>query len=257
MVRILCYHSVNPERWDATLQRLILTPDQLDAQLRTFRKAGYHFVEGQDAIKYLRGEKSLRSRAILLTFDDGYADFLEHALPVLQHHDAPSVLFVVSRLLGGRNEWDVQRGATPGRLLSLEELHRLREAGVAIGAHTRTHPSLPHIPPSEVRGETIGSLEDLEEFGLEPLRVFAYPYGRMTPEVRNLLSEHDILGLSLRPGLGRPNHDLTAIPRTLILSDRSLTQIHIDVLTMNRRPLWWRTARAGLKRAKAVVAGSR
>jgi peptidoglycan/xylan/chitin deacetylase (PgdA/CDA1 family) len=68
-------------------------------------------------------------------------------------------------------------------VLGWESLRKLANEGVAVAAHTQTHPIMNHIPPSVMQNEALGSLYDLHrEIGVTP-PVFAYPSGFYNPDV--------------------------------------------------------------------------
>jgi peptidoglycan/xylan/chitin deacetylase (PgdA/CDA1 family) len=122
----------------------------------------------------------LPRRSVAITIDDGYADNLEIAHPILRRHGFSATLFLISGKLGGRSDWSKEGGATDDRpLLSEEQALRLRSEGHAIGAHTRTHRPLPTLAEEEARAEVGGSRADLESVLGTPVPTFAYPYGEL------------------------------------------------------------------------------
>jgi peptidoglycan/xylan/chitin deacetylase (PgdA/CDA1 family) len=78
-----------------------------------------------------------------------------------------------------------------GHVLGWDELRELDREGVALAAHTRTHPALTRLPPDEARAEIRGSRDDLErETGRAP-QVFAYPYGDHDDAVAGLVRDEN------------------------------------------------------------------
>jgi peptidoglycan/xylan/chitin deacetylase (PgdA/CDA1 family) len=75
-------------------------------QCLTFFKRHYTVVSLHDLLAALRGVRPLPPHSLLLTFDDGYADNLDYALPVLRRYGLPAVVFVVSDAIGQkRRPW--------------------------------------------------------------------------------------------------------------------------------------------------------
>src|SRR3990172_5351239 len=70
--------------------------------------------------------------AVAVTFDDGYRDLLEHALPVLKEYRIPATVFVVTDGVGKTDAWNEVPGVPPEPLLGWNDLQRLRDEGVAI-----------------------------------------------------------------------------------------------------------------------------
>lgn len=132
---IFMLHHVRPARHDGFAPNALLevTPGFLDRVLTLTRAAGYDLVPLGDVPDRL-GRQGGRPFAAI-TFDDGYRDNVEHALPVLKRHGAPWTLFVTSDFADGR-----------GRLwwLELEEAIRaldsvtIAEPGLSVSLPTRS-----------------------------------------------------------------------------------------------------------------------
>lgn len=129
--------------------------------------------------------------SIALTFDDGFRNFAEHALPVLQQYNFPATLFIVSEYCGKKNDWPEPPGARVPSLplLSWEELQALPQS-ISIGAHTATHRNLGRAPEQECSRELLQGREQAEQRLGRPVRWLAYPYGASTPAVRRRAAEH-------------------------------------------------------------------
>ena len=113
-VQILMYHRVGdfPGRVKAHGALYCHLP-RFRAQMRLFGWLGYTVVSLDDAVAGLRGERPLPPRPLVLTFDDAYVDFLEHAAPVLLEHGYPATVYAVSGLVGARSSWDAGVGPEP------------------------------------------------------------------------------------------------------------------------------------------------
>src|SRR5712691_6957851 len=87
-VPILTYHyiRVNPDRYDRMGFALSVTPSDFAAQTDWLAQNGYHTITTEDLYTYLNGYGGLPSKPVILTFDDGYADFYTTALPILRSH---------------------------------------------------------------------------------------------------------------------------------------------------------------------------
>jgi peptidoglycan/xylan/chitin deacetylase (PgdA/CDA1 family) len=116
--------------------------------------------------------------AVALTFDDAAVNFATDAWPVLRAAGLPATLFVVSDFAGRANEWEALGHRIPRLdLLSWDALGRLAADGVAIEAHSRTHPDLRTVDPALLEDEMDGAAERIaRELGRRP-EGFAYPYG--------------------------------------------------------------------------------
>ena len=94
---------------------------------------------------------------MVITFDDGFADNHRHALPILRAHGFPATVFVVSGAIGATASWPGDAALLDRPLLSASQLQEMRAAGIEIGAHTRTHPSLLALGPSAQEAELAGT----------------------------------------------------------------------------------------------------
>ena len=119
-----------------------------------------------------RDAHSGEGRRFAITFDDGYAETVDLALPVLEARSLPAIVFVVSGLIGGRAEWN----AEPQRLLSRTELLELSAAGMLIGSHTSSHPRLSTLANDAIEREVRGSRQELEDVLGRQVRFLAYPH---------------------------------------------------------------------------------
>ena len=126
------------------------------------------------AVESLGRSESVGLAAI--TFDDGYRDFAELALPALRAQRLHATLFVPAAWLGKTNGWDEQR---PQRaVLTGRELRELDPENVAIGAHGLTHARLAGMLPTQLRAETRDARKILEDAIGRPVTLYAYPHGQ-------------------------------------------------------------------------------
>ena len=220
-VPILMYHRIAPED-EGGRSRYSLTPEAFDAQLRLLAQAGYHSIgldAWRDAVEHRR---NTLGRPIILTFDDGYADFAEHAWPRLVQYGFGATLFLVTGHVGGTSRWD---GARARPLLDWDRLARLRDAGLQIGAHSHTHRPLTALPLAEVVREAAESRERIAAALGEVVPAFAYPYGDHDPVVRHLVGACGFrFGLTVRAGAAGFGDDLLDLPRFEVHAGLSLDE---------------------------------
>jgi peptidoglycan/xylan/chitin deacetylase (PgdA/CDA1 family) len=172
------YHSISPSTGpDPDFLRV--SPDVLDRQLRHLRRRG---LRGVSTAEWLAAaERGQATRLVALTFDDGYRDFVEHAMPVLARHGMTGTVYVVSGKLAGTSDW--VSGDFREQLMTAEDVRAAAAAGHEVGSHTCTHAKLSLLSPDEVSTQVVESRRILEELLQEPVRGFAYPYGAFTDDV--------------------------------------------------------------------------
>lgn len=198
---ILTYHSIDDSG------SVISTPPSL------FRRQ-IEFLAGSGIPVVPLDQAAHRSGAVAITFDDGFGNLAEQAIPLLEQYRLAATIFVVSRFCGQLNNWPSQpAGRVP--LLPLLGWHELRAmpAGVEVGSHTATHPYMSRLPAGECELELRTSRDEIEQWIGRPVRWLAYPYGASSPEVRRLAGRFFDLAAGTRLGWLPPHPDGLDLPR--------------------------------------------
>ena len=166
-VPILVYHSVMPHHPGQTAEQRVLDVDDsvFVAQMRYLVDSGYHVVSLAALVDALEGRDTLPSRAVVLTFDDGWENQYAHAFPILRRFGVTATFFVFTTPIG-----------TDRKVMTWEQLRELQDAGMTIGSHTRTHPVLPDYHAA-LHNEVAMSREDIKEHLGRAPDFFAYPFG--------------------------------------------------------------------------------
>jgi peptidoglycan/xylan/chitin deacetylase (PgdA/CDA1 family) len=176
---VLLYHRVAPEPSGHDPFGNFISTNAFGSHLRWLHSGGWRSVSLGQVASALAGGPSLPSRAIAITFDDGYRDTFEHAWPLLRHYGFRATVFMVSGAVGGDSSFDSSAGYEPAPMLSAPEIRFMHSAGVEFGSHTRSHPdSLPRLDEDALRHELAGSRRDLETILDGPVDLFAYPHSR-------------------------------------------------------------------------------
>ncbi|GHH45166.1 polysaccharide deacetylase family protein [Streptomyces candidus] len=205
---ILMYHSVADPRDDP--YGITVAADRLDHHLRWLRRRG---LTGVGVGALLRARAAGRDRGLVgLTFDDGYADFLDAALPALRRHGCTATVFVLPGRPGGTNEWDPLGPRRP--LLTESGIREAAEAGMEIGSHGLVHRDLTRATDEELRLETRSSRALIRRVTGEPPQGFCYPYGTFDQRVADAVRDAGYTyGCAIDPG---PLTGPYALPRTHI-----------------------------------------
>jgi peptidoglycan/xylan/chitin deacetylase (PgdA/CDA1 family) len=108
-LRVLAYHRIDDPSAEPDLDPGLIsaTPQEFRSQMELLAER-YNVVSISAVLAAQRGETRLPAGAVLMTFDDGYRDFAEHAWPVLREFGLPAVLFVPTAfpdLSGGAGFW--------------------------------------------------------------------------------------------------------------------------------------------------------
>lgn len=173
-VPVLMYHSVAADPPDST-QGLSVHPDDFARQLDVLVEDRFTTVTFADLARARRGEADLPDRPIVLTFDDGYADFADAALPALLARGHTGTLFVTTGWLAdaGRHV----AGRPLDRTLTWSQVTEIAASPVEVGAHSHSHAQLDQLPPGALHEELSLSKRLLEERLGRDMPSLAYPYG--------------------------------------------------------------------------------
>jgi peptidoglycan/xylan/chitin deacetylase (PgdA/CDA1 family) len=202
---VLMYHSVAPVGDDP--YNITVSPARLDAQLAWLSRRGLRGA----AVRELLDDGGAADR-VGLTFDDGYADFAEHALPVLLARGATATVFPVAGRLGQDNEWE--EGGPSKALMSAEQVAEVAAAGMEIGSHGLRHASLPEASDAALAEELEESRAVLAEAAGAAVRGFCYPYGHVS---RRVVEAVRAAGYDYACAIGRcADTGRHALPRTYV-----------------------------------------
>jgi len=227
------YHSVSDEPTRAGARWT--TPSSRFAEhLRMLRDGGWVSLHVSEYAEVLRGERALPEQAMLLTFDDGYRDNLDVALPLLRGHGFTATVYVTGEAVG-------QTGMLRGR-----DVRTLADEGVEIGSHSATHPQLDVLPTARAREEVAGSRARLGDLLGDEVATFAYPHGRYSRRTRRLVVEAGYTSAcAVKHAHSHLDDDVFAIAR-LMLEDRHTAEDLADMLT-DTVPLGWQRERLRTK----------
>jgi peptidoglycan/xylan/chitin deacetylase (PgdA/CDA1 family) len=240
---ILMYHAFAASGERAS--RYIVPAKRFARQMAWLKKRGYNVISLAEYLDYRREHRFPPPKSVVITIDDGYADNDTVARPILEQLGLPATVFLVSSA-GGENGWSEHGSALAGRpLLGIADVRRMLDGPIEFGAHTRSHPVLDDLEPAEAAEEVVGSKQDLEEGLGRPIVAFAYPYGSLNAEVREIVERAGFLGAcGVRPGRNRPATDSFALNRIEISGTYTLPRFAATLLLGDTRLLLGRRRRS-------------
>lgn len=207
-VRILFYHRVSADR-----DELGLTPAKFARQMQELARRGWTAIDVGGVARAL--DEGVDARRIVgLSFDDGYQDVADHALPVLREHGFGATVFISTGVTDGRARFGWYEGQQPA-LMSWETIRELdREGVLRFEAHTVTHPNLLQLDDDDARREIAESKTELEARLGRDVDTFCYPAGLFGARERNLVAEAGFaIAVSCEPGVNTPATDRLALRR--------------------------------------------
>ncbi|KQP22415.1 polysaccharide deacetylase family protein [Pseudorhodoferax sp. Leaf267] len=226
-VPVLCYH-----RFGNGGGRMVISPARFAAQMEWLVQNGYRVVRLDRVADYLAGQGALPPRAVVVTVDDGYESFYQHAWPVLRRLNLPSTVFVYTDFIGS------------GQALGWGQLQEMAATGlVDVQAHSKTHRNLIERLPGEaddryrqsLEQEIRGPREVLEKRLQTQVRHYAFPFGDANEQVLETLSRQRYqLAVTVTPG-GNPFFaQPLMLRRTMIFGDHDLEAFKARLQTSRR-----------------------
>jgi len=181
---VLMYHKILPGQQDG----LTVSTDQFDLQLMFLKEMGYRTISFKTMKKLVKDGSPLPKKTIILTFDDAYLNFREHALPLLKKHNFTATVFVPVAFIGKTNIWDEGND----QIMSDSDLKRLTlNEDIEIGLHSFLHRNYGDLAPSDMEEDLKNCRETLDFYGIPFTNILAYPYGGY-PKKDPLLKEQMI-----------------------------------------------------------------
>ncbi|QND51884.1 polysaccharide deacetylase family protein [Phyllobacterium sp. 628] len=215
-IPILMYHQIDkPAGRGTPFRYLTVAPDNFRRQMKWLKRMGYTGLSMRDLMPYLLGEKS--GKVVGITFDDGFRNVHTHVLPVLEETGFTATNYFVSNQIGGFNEWDAPVGVPYAACMSKAEMREWAARGHEVGAHTLDHVHLPAVSLSEARRQITDVRQALQDMTGEAVDAFCYPYGDLSPEVRQMVEDAGYTSATTtRRGKAQYQDDMLLLPRKII-----------------------------------------
>lgn len=222
-ISILMYHSL-----DTSGSVVSVSPKDFADQMACLARMGYKGMSLIEALERRDRDGSWPANGVVVTFDDGFANFYECAYPVLMRHKFTATVFLVSGHMGGRNDWEAplpQLGSRP--ILSWRQASEMSGAGIEIGSHTKSHPDLRRLPVEKIEDEIKSSKAEIEHHTGGTVESFAYPFGNFNRETLEIVKRHYRAACTtfLQRAEAEPFHALPRIDMYYIRSERDLKQL--------------------------------
>jgi peptidoglycan/xylan/chitin deacetylase (PgdA/CDA1 family) len=186
---ILMYHHITVDPQGLASSAFTITRDRLRSQLDYLRARGFSTITFEQLLDAIDGKRALPPKPVLLTFDDGYMSFAEHAVPELVERDMTATVFIVVNAIGGVNEWDsdLKRPLVP--LMDEKAIAGVIAAGMQVGVHGLGHDDLRCLDDTRVLEDVARARDEvIRRFGLHPV-AFCYPFGRYERRLMPLLAQ--------------------------------------------------------------------
>ncbi|MFA4889126.1 MAG: polysaccharide deacetylase family protein [Candidatus Omnitrophota bacterium] len=209
VVPILMYHSVCPN--PDPQNKLALSPEVFELQM-SFLKEYNKVITLEELAASIRENKPIPANAVVITFDDGYADNYRYAFPVLKKYNFSAAIFLIVNEVG-RPQND---------RLSWKEIEEMQASGlITFGSHCLGPEPLVNISSgSELRKQISDSKKILEEKLGKKVAAFSYPEGKFNQRIRQqVIAAGYTLAVATNPGKEFPDKDRFVLKRLRISSN--------------------------------------
>lgn len=224
-IPILMYHSISDDSENGIhpYYRINTSPKIFAEHMKYLYENEYTVINLSDAVRLIESASNPPippspyppTKYVVLTFDDGYKDFLEQAFPIVKRYGFPAMVFLPTKFIDNKGS-----GLRGKEHLNWNEVGILHGEGVIFGSHTMTHPQLQYLGRDEIQTEVRKSKEIIEDKVGAAVESFSYPYAfpeqdrAFTASFRTLLMDAGYkTGVSTRIGTVNRREDTFSLKR--------------------------------------------
>ncbi|RUO81147.1 polysaccharide deacetylase [Idiomarina tyrosinivorans] len=207
-VVVLQYHHVSTDTPAVTS----ISPEQFAEHLQYLRDNDYQVIAIEQAYQALEQQQPLPAKAVVITFDDGYQNVADNAVPLLQKFNMPYAIFVNPDLLEQHQ----------GFYMGWDTLDRLSQNGATIVNHGQSHAHLIRRQAGETAAQWQARMDEdingaqasiAKHISGSKAKMFAYPYGEYDTALEQLLEQWGYISFGQQSGVWSQWSDRQAIPR--------------------------------------------
>lgn len=240
-VVFLCYHGVTrqPTRHTNDPTGLHVNEKRFAAQL-DFLQRHYHVISLSDYINARRDGVRLQPYSAVLTFDDGFRNFLTVAAPLLTTRRMTATVFLITDQASEQTDPALSREWTPKddeQHLSWSDALILKdEMNFEMGSHTCSHAGLLSLSAAETERELQHSQNKLRNILGVVTPTLSYPKGQYSSILANDARKLGYAcAVTTDRGLNEQDHDLFTLGRALIGDNDDLASLAVRVSGLR----WW------------------
>lgn len=235
-IPILMYHQISENPHPNFLEYTV-TPKAFESQMKALKMLGFRTISFDQLMAHREGKGKLPRRPIIVTFDDGLTESIEHSVPVLEKLGFTAVYYMPTNYMGIKSGWMVPEIDAEFQIVDWPTVRDLDSRGFEIGSHTMNHPWLNRIPPEQCHEELEGSRKRLEDFLGHEVRHIAYPFGAHNEQVKAIASETGYYtACTTEPFIAGADSNMFSLPRLNIGMQESLLDFLLRVHTTKITP---------------------
>jgi peptidoglycan/xylan/chitin deacetylase (PgdA/CDA1 family) len=222
-VPILMYHSIS-DHASPKFKQFTVSPKLFAEHMAYLHQHRYTPITvTQFATALSQSGARLPERPVVITFDDGFADFYTEGLLVLRRYGFAATLYVATAFINGTSRWLQREGETARPMLTWDQLSEINASGIECGGHSHSHPQLDTLSQAEAYGEIVQSKRLLEQHLGQEVSSFAYPFGYHTAGIRRQVQKAGYTSAcAVKHALSSETSDAFALARLMVRSDTSV-----------------------------------
>ena len=236
-VPILMYHAIS-ESSVPIFRPFTVAPAQFAEQMAYIYEKQYTPLTVTQLVRArLQNEGTLPEKPVVITFDDGFADFFTEALPILKQYNFTATLYISTAFVNGTSRWLKRIGEGERLMLTWEQVTEINASSIECGGHTHTHPRLDTIPPSKARDEIELGKKMLEDHLGQEILSFAYPFGSFTGRVRQIVQEVGFQSAcAVRYAMSPENDNSFSLARLIVSEGMTTEEFAMQLTGSNAKP---------------------
>lgn len=215
-VPVLMYHKIG----DELNNDAVISKERFAEQMAFLHQGKYNPLTLDELYGYLTEKKPLPLKPVVITFDDGYRDTYEVALPILKQYGFRSTMFIPASEVGQNLTW--------------QELREMKAAGMDIGSHSYTHRELAGRSREAQQQEIVKAKELLDRELNQNTRWFCYPYGTLDQTTKELLKANGVtVAVTINSGWVKAGDDPLTLQRVWLGNSVTLKHFEERLTTAN------------------------
>lgn len=231
IIPVLTYHRIIPK----VANIYDYTPEQFEEHLRYLRDNDYTPITALQMVELMDNPEQLPPKPVVLTFDDGHKSHYTEVYPLLKKYGFKGTFFIYTGVIAAKSE----------KQLTWNELREMREHGMDIQSHTKSHPYLTRILKNEneqaYQKRLIRELQEskliIEEQLQQKVELLAYPYGWFNQAIENLAVQAGYRGIfTVNWGVNLPTDNPSRLKRRVMENTMSKKDLE-NILTARPLPV--------------------
>jgi peptidoglycan/xylan/chitin deacetylase (PgdA/CDA1 family) len=222
-VPVLMYHYIGdlPTNADATRKDLTVSTQNFQAQINFLLSQGYTTITPNQLYDYLTKGTAIPAKSVIISFDDGYLETFDNAVPILEADHLTGMFGIITGLVATK---------PTSNYANWQQIIAARKAGMAIVSHSYSHPDFSALSANDQNFNIAKSTVDLTaELGTPPT-YFIYPYGKYNSITEQTLKNHGyVMSFTTAYGFVKPGENLLELPRVRVHGAESLQTFMCEV----------------------------